>query len=93
MDTETLTRERAYLLWEQAGRPEGRAEEFWLAALASLAAETAAVAPSDSPKTAARRRAAGAVVTSGTAAPPAPAAASAKGAGKAKAKPPVMMPS
>jgi len=24
-----LVRERAYSLWEQAGRPEGRAEEFW----------------------------------------------------------------
>ncbi|WP_244173713.1 DUF2934 domain-containing protein, partial [Caballeronia temeraria] len=22
-------RERAYLLWEKEGRPEGRAEEFW----------------------------------------------------------------
>ena len=24
-----VVRERAYLLWEQAGRPEGRADEFW----------------------------------------------------------------
>jgi Protein of unknown function (DUF2934) len=24
-----LVRERAYLLWEQAGCPEGRAEDFW----------------------------------------------------------------
>ncbi len=22
-------RERAYAMWEEAGRPEGRAEEFW----------------------------------------------------------------
>lgn len=26
-------REHAYLLWEQAGRPEGRAEEYWHRAL------------------------------------------------------------
>ena len=24
-----VVRERAYLLWEQAGRPDGQAEEFW----------------------------------------------------------------
>jgi Protein of unknown function (DUF2934) len=24
-----VVRERAYLLWEQAGRPEGRADDFW----------------------------------------------------------------
>ena len=24
-----FVRERAYLLWEQAGRPEGRADDFW----------------------------------------------------------------
>ena len=24
-----VVRERAFLLWEQAGRPDGRAEEFW----------------------------------------------------------------
>jgi hypothetical protein len=29
---EQLDRERAYELWEQAGRPEGRADEFWHAA-------------------------------------------------------------
>ena len=28
-DAEHRTRERAYLLWEREGRPEGRAEEFW----------------------------------------------------------------
>jgi hypothetical protein len=28
-DLERLIRERAYLLWERAGRPEGRADEFW----------------------------------------------------------------
>jgi hypothetical protein len=24
-----VVRERAYLLWEQAGRPDGRADDFW----------------------------------------------------------------
>jgi Protein of unknown function (DUF2934) len=38
-DVERQIRERAYLLWEQAGRPEGRAEEFWFAAHAELAGE------------------------------------------------------
>lgn len=31
--------ERAYQLWEQAGRPEGRDNEFWHQAEAELAAE------------------------------------------------------
>ncbi|ARP82938.1 hypothetical protein CAL26_01285 [Bordetella genomosp. 9] len=30
---EQSVRERAYLLWEQAERPEGRADEFWYRAL------------------------------------------------------------
>ncbi|PSO21590.1 DUF2934 domain-containing protein [Bradyrhizobium sp. MOS003] len=30
--TEQDIRERAHRLWEQAGRPEGRDEEFWSAA-------------------------------------------------------------
>jgi hypothetical protein len=30
---EHAVRERAYLLWEQDGRPEGRAEEYWHQAL------------------------------------------------------------
>lgn len=33
-DTTPLVRERAYLLWEAAGRPSGREHEFW-----ALAAE------------------------------------------------------
>jgi hypothetical protein len=28
-ETEQLIRERAYMLWENDGRPEGRAEEYW----------------------------------------------------------------
>ena len=33
---ERMIRERAYQLWEIAGRPEGRSEEFWLAAKAEF---------------------------------------------------------
>jgi len=29
---EKVVRELAYKLWEQAGRPEGRRDEFWFAA-------------------------------------------------------------
>ena len=28
-DFETRIRDRAYALWERAGRPDGRADEFW----------------------------------------------------------------
>ena len=28
-EPEQRTRERAYLLWERAGCPEGKADEFW----------------------------------------------------------------
>ncbi len=35
-DTEERIRERAYQLWEQAGRPAGRSEEFWFAARAEI---------------------------------------------------------
>jgi hypothetical protein len=30
--TERMIREHAYQLWDRAGRPEGRSEEFWSAA-------------------------------------------------------------
>ncbi len=33
---EEAVRRRAYELWEQAGQPEGRSEEFWHAAIAEL---------------------------------------------------------
>jgi hypothetical protein len=78
MDADTPIRERAYLLWQQAGCPDGRSEEFWFAALESIAADAAA-GPADSlapaaTKSAARR--AGAAVSSRTPTPaPAPAAA------------------
>ncbi len=33
---EEAVRRRAYELWEQAGQPEDRSEEFWFAAIAEL---------------------------------------------------------
>ncbi|HEY1778847.1 MAG TPA: DUF2934 domain-containing protein [Roseiarcus sp.] len=33
---EEAVRRRAYELWERAGQPEGRSEEFWHAAIAEL---------------------------------------------------------
>ena len=33
---EETVRRRAYELWEQAGQPEGRSEEFWFEAIAEL---------------------------------------------------------
>lgn len=43
----TLIRERAYLLWEQAGRPEGGDLEFWERARAQVEQEQAASAGQD----------------------------------------------
>ncbi|MBQ8251011.1 MAG: DUF2934 domain-containing protein [Alphaproteobacteria bacterium] len=37
--TDQMLRETAYYLWEQAGRPEGTGEEFWLQACAQLLGE------------------------------------------------------
>jgi Protein of unknown function (DUF2934) len=36
---EQKLRERAYAIWEREGRPEGRAEQFWLMAERELRAE------------------------------------------------------
>ena len=36
---EEAVRRRAYELWEHAGRPEGRSDEFWHAARAELGAK------------------------------------------------------
>ena len=36
---EEWVRNRAYILWERAGRPEGRDEEFWHQAWADWEAE------------------------------------------------------
>lgn len=33
---EEAVRRRAYELWEQAGQPEGRSDEFWFAAIGEL---------------------------------------------------------
>ncbi|WP_082490551.1 DUF2934 domain-containing protein [Aureimonas sp. Leaf454] len=35
-DTTPIVRERAYLLWEKAGRPLGREHEFWAQAAAEI---------------------------------------------------------
>jgi hypothetical protein len=36
---EEIIRERAYELWEAAGRPEGRSDEYWNQAQAEFEAE------------------------------------------------------
>jgi Protein of unknown function (DUF2934) len=55
--SEKHIREKAYELWERAGRPGGRDDEFWFAAVRELEVEPAAVekvaeedAPSVAPK-------------------------------------------
>jgi hypothetical protein len=40
MATEQQIRNYAHLLWEKAGKPEGREEEFWHAAEVELNAES-----------------------------------------------------
>jgi hypothetical protein len=40
IDTEARIRDRAYALWETAGRPEGQDKEFWSAAERELAEES-----------------------------------------------------
>ena len=40
-DYEDHIRRRAYQLWEEAGRPEGRSDDFWHAARAEIADEEA----------------------------------------------------
>ncbi|HEY0204712.1 MAG TPA: DUF2934 domain-containing protein [Acetobacteraceae bacterium] len=44
-DVLTAIRERAYQLWEQAGRPEGGDLEFWERARAQVEAEQGAQRP------------------------------------------------
>jgi hypothetical protein len=39
---ETRVRERAYLLWEDDGRPEGREQEYWERAEAMIRTEKGA---------------------------------------------------
>jgi hypothetical protein len=43
--TDEQIRERAYLLWEKLGKPEGRAEEFWHLAEQDLVNEDRASTP------------------------------------------------
>jgi hypothetical protein len=40
---EKLIREKAYELWERAGRPDGRDDEFWYAAMHEVEADPAEV--------------------------------------------------
>jgi hypothetical protein len=44
-DLEQAIRERAFLLWEMEGRPEGREEEYWHRARERIEAETHAAYP------------------------------------------------
>jgi DUF2934 family protein len=46
-DIEHVIRRRAYELWEQAGCPEGRSDEFWHSARAEIEGEGATKAPVD----------------------------------------------
>lgn len=41
-DFEAPIRKRAYQLWDAAGRPEGRTDEFWLQAQAEVQTQRAA---------------------------------------------------
>ena len=54
IDRELLIRERAYLLWEAAGRPSGRDLDYWLQAEAAIArpAEADPQVPTASPRAA-----------------------------------------
>ncbi len=36
-DTESIVRERAYILWEQSGRPHGRDKDHWFQAMKDVA--------------------------------------------------------
>jgi hypothetical protein len=47
--TEEQIRARAHELWEQAGKPEGRDDEFWLPAEKDLSERTPAQ-PADKPE-------------------------------------------
>jgi hypothetical protein len=70
IDREPLIRERAYLLWEAAGRPSGKDLDYWLQAEASLG--QAAAAEPRKPRSVARAAPKAKSATSrGTAAPPA----------------------
>jgi hypothetical protein len=55
IDLESRIRERAYALWEQAGRPQGEALAHWFSAEREFAASTPIALPPAKP--AAKRRA------------------------------------
>jgi hypothetical protein len=42
-DLREAVRSRAYELWERAGRPAGRSEEFWIAAQQEIGGDAAAI--------------------------------------------------
>jgi hypothetical protein len=44
-DLEQRIRERAYLMWEMEGRPDGRADEYWHRARERIEAETQSAYP------------------------------------------------
>ena len=46
-DVERAIRTRAYELWEEAGRPHGRSDEFWHAARAEIQGADAEASPED----------------------------------------------
>jgi hypothetical protein len=48
-DFEEHIRNRAYALWERAGKPHGRSDEFWHAARAELNGEEAVIPLSEPP--------------------------------------------
>ena len=48
-EAEQRVRERAYALWEQAGRPEGQADEFWDRAHHEIQGEPDGLEPSEIP--------------------------------------------
>jgi hypothetical protein len=45
-DDDEKVRERAFMLWEQAGRPEGRSLQFWFEAIRELEDAAATRLPS-----------------------------------------------
>lgn len=45
LDDEETIRERAYAIWEQSGRPEGRSLAHWSQAQAEIRKDKAAPAP------------------------------------------------
>ena len=56
MDRETVIRDRAYRIWEDEGRPDGKAEDHWNKAREQVEAEQkSASAPGGTKKPAARK--------------------------------------